>query len=110
MAASEEKQGGDVIRKAMLIAVMVIAATMILALNKPAITAPQNEAAVRDIVSRNIEVAGGADALVRVKAVSFACRALNMGANGLVALGEHDSNLDLIQNEPRFQALLKRLE
>jgi hypothetical protein len=110
MAASKEKQGGDVMRKAMLIAVMVIAATMILALNKPAITAPQNEAAVRDIISRNMEAAVGADALARVKAVSFAGRALYMGASGLVALGEHDSNLDLIRNEPRFQALLKRLE
>ena len=59
-------------RRTVRAAVIIVAATWISTLNRPAGTAAQGQISAEDIISKNVQAAGGAEALARVRNVSFA--------------------------------------
>jgi predicted aldo/keto reductase-like oxidoreductase len=95
MAVSKGMRGGDIMRRAMWAAVIVIAATLILTLNRPASTAAQGQLSAEDIISKNVQAAGGAEALARVKTVSFTA-----GPAGYTASAEGRMKVRYVLEEP----------
>lgn len=59
-------------RRAVRAALIIVAATLVLALNRPTRIAAQGQLSAEDIISKNIQAAGGMEALARVRNLSFA--------------------------------------
>jgi len=85
----------------MFTAAVIMTATLILIPNRPAGTAPQNLLSAEDVISKNIQAAGGADALARVKTLAFSA-----GPAGYTASADGRMKVRYVLEEPASYEVL----